>query len=321
MEDQSSLKVSLHGMDVRMQAMMKLYLELNCKGIADVVDDFDSNAEIVDVDDVAVSKNILQERVAQHPERPIIAISLYDVSSDLAIYVKKPIEVYHLVGAIKKAKKVLLGRSNAKNNIKSESMPVIQLEINQKQKIKKKDKAKDNTVINRVDNVIETSVSEAKIPSKTKNNIDTSSVEKTLSPEFRSEIEMFLNEFNVPKYKGYLKEGANSNSFEKNRRKTVRYEFQGVKGYLKKNSVLGFKQNLSVEIQVISSKGALIKLEKKLKLNEKIVLEIQLGSRHVFIIPAKVVRQKSDMAYGLVFEDFQYKVPEYLIASGVPFNI
>ncbi len=109
MKVKHSLKISLHGMDSRMQSMMASYLELNCKGIACVAKEFEAEAEIVDVD-LADSKNILQERLAQKPAKPIIAISLYDISSPLAIYVKKPIKTQDLIKTINTVKKIFLIR-------------------------------------------------------------------------------------------------------------------------------------------------------------------------------------------------------------------
>ena len=75
MRARNLLKVSLHGMNERMQMMMAAYLELNCRGMAYVVDELEAEVEIVDVD-VADSKTILQQRLEQQPGKPIIVISL-----------------------------------------------------------------------------------------------------------------------------------------------------------------------------------------------------------------------------------------------------
>lgn len=357
MKAQHSLKVSLHGMNDRMQTMMASYFELNCNGIACVVEESEADAEIVDVD-LSDSKNILQERLAQQPVKPIIAISLYDVSSSAAIYVKKPIKVHNLVNAINKVRDGFLGGRTAKNDNHSDAfmpeLPVL-LKQNKLTDTKKKDKTKDTTSalieisknerpqilsnrpiikpgktsVNQEKSLAKPKPQQAKAsipPSKTKKtdklNEDSTDIVSINSSRPRPEIDKFLKEFDrsIRKKEPKKKKSA-PNSVINNRRNTVRYVFQAISGCLKKNSLLGFNSNLPVIIEAISSKGALIKLEKTLKLNRKVTLEIKLDSLYSFTIPAKVIRQNSNTTYGLAFVDYQHKLTEYLIGSGRPFNI
>jgi hypothetical protein len=101
-----SLKVSLHGMNDRMQKMMASYLELSCKGIACVVDEDESQIELVDLDEVN-SKLVLKERLEQQPLKPIIVLSLQEVSIENTIFVKKPIDIPHVIAALHAAKILL----------------------------------------------------------------------------------------------------------------------------------------------------------------------------------------------------------------------
>ena len=339
MKAQQSLKVSLHGMNSRMQAMMASYLELNCNRIANVVDDAEAEAEIVDVD-LSGSTNILEERLAQQPSKPIIVLSLYDDSSNLrgVVYVKKPVKVDELIKAINKVKNGNALEVVAKNS--DDSMPELAelLKKNRQEKLKQIEKNKDKPSVN---NVVETE--KKRIDSnnnlgKTKNKNqpltekdaevlrETKDIVSINSTRPRPEIDKFLREFNY----SIQKKDPNKKRDKKinlhpsinNRRNTVRYVFQAITGCLKKNSLLGgLSSSLPVIVEAISSKGALIKVEKTLKLSRKVILEIELDSKYVFTIPAKVIRQNSHTTYGLAFLDYQHKLTEYLIGSGRSFNI
>ncbi|MCK5830966.1 MAG: PilZ domain-containing protein [Methylococcales bacterium] len=280
MRARNLLKVSLHGMNERMQMMMAAYLELNCRGMAYVVDELEAEVEIVDVD-VADSKTILQQRLEQQPGKPIIVISLYDELSDLAFYVKKPIETNDLVNALNKAKEVILtGRTDFK--------------------------AVNEHLID----------SKIKLPSKDRGLIDVTNTELGSN----SDIDQFLKDFNNnPRLNEIIKSGVSNK--EKNRRDTVRYVFKAVVGCVKKHSFLGFNKRLPISIETVSSAGALIKMEQKLKLKGEVTLEIQLDSQKVFIIPAKIIRTNSNKTYGLEFSNYQHKLTEYLIDSGRSFSI
>lgn len=346
MKVQHSLKVSLHGMNSRMQAMMASYLELNCNGIAYVVDEIEADAEIVDVD-LADSKNILEERLSQQTSKPIIAISLYDLSSNAIIYVKKPIKVDQLVTAIDKAKNGFIGSGNENSENSIPELAVLLNENGSTKKIKtKKEKEKssvidqsknksspvfanqaivksENNLVSSEDNLAKPQLTKLPFTGKeTEVRRDTKDIVSINSSRPRPEIDKFLQEFDHSINKKDSKEKGGSSSLGNNRRNTVRYVFQAVTGCLKKKSLLGgLNTSLPVIVEAISSKGALIKVEKALKLSRKVTLEIQLDSQYIFTIPAKVIRQNSKTTYGLAFLDYQHKLTEYLIGSGRSFNI
>ncbi len=135
------------------------------------------------------------------------------------------------------------------------------------------------------------------------------------------EIDKFLKEFDQRLRIITPNKTSISNISEKNRRNTVRYTFQQLRGQLKKNSLLGINKNIPILIKSISSKGTLIKLKRTLKLNEKVTLKIKLDSLHVFTIPATVIRKNSKTTYGLVFVDYQHTLTECLISSRDSFNM
>lgn len=109
-KDLKPLKVSLHGMDERMQKMMANYLKLPCRGTAIVVsEDLEAHAEIVDID-LALSETILDDRLKTSSSKPIIALSLNQISKDGVIYVRKPIQVKEVMAAFDLARNVILGK-------------------------------------------------------------------------------------------------------------------------------------------------------------------------------------------------------------------
>jgi uncharacterized protein involved in exopolysaccharide biosynthesis len=121
-KDLQPLKVSLHGMNERMHKMMVHYLRLPCRGIAIAVDDDQAHAEIVDVD-LSPSESLLEERLAQQPTKPIIALSLNEISLSGVIYVKKPIEVPEVLAAFALAKDVILGKTSLEKTEKPVDTP------------------------------------------------------------------------------------------------------------------------------------------------------------------------------------------------------
>ena len=95
------LKISLHGMDFQKQKTMSNYIKQISKDTIYIVHESESNAEIFDID-LAESKKLLQTRLSQKTSKPVIVLSINDVSLDNVIYVKKPITIPHFLDAIKK---------------------------------------------------------------------------------------------------------------------------------------------------------------------------------------------------------------------------
>jgi hypothetical protein len=105
-----------------------------------------------------------------------------------------------------------------------------------------------------------------------------------------------------------------------NRRKTIRYNFQAISGYLKKRSLLGVESDLTALVLIISSKGALVRLNEPLKLGSKVTLDIKFGLKNTFSMPAEVIRENNRNMYGLAFTTHQHGLTDYLINSGRPFK-
>ena len=102
------LNAAIYGMDERSHKTMVMFLQGPCKGVAVAVDDQDAELDIIDADSVN-AREILDDRKAQTPDRPIILLSLEEVIIDGTIYVKKPVQTAELVEALKKVKLMLGG--------------------------------------------------------------------------------------------------------------------------------------------------------------------------------------------------------------------
>ena len=105
-----------------------------------------------------------------------------------------------------------------------------------------------------------------------------------------------------------------------NRRKRIRYAFDDLKGYFETNSFLMSKKRKLIQIIDIGSKGAFIECDDKLKLKRKGNLVLEIGIATTFIIPAQVVRVQA-RTYGLLFDNYNHKLSDYLINSGRSFTI
>jgi len=107
-ENNSPLKVALHGMDERSCKVMGIYLQGPCKGIAVVVND-DADIDIFNVDTVNAGK-LLDEHLSKQPHKPIIVLSFQDRKHEKVLHVRKPITINDMIASLEKARS-LLGKS------------------------------------------------------------------------------------------------------------------------------------------------------------------------------------------------------------------
>ena len=108
MKHSHPLKVSFYGMSDRVQKVMETCLK-NMKdniGIV-VVEGTEAQVEIIDVDLSISTPFLLKERLAQRPSKPIIALSLHEITSSDVIYIKKPLDCAKLSAGLKEAKDIL----------------------------------------------------------------------------------------------------------------------------------------------------------------------------------------------------------------------
>lgn len=404
------LKVSLHGMNDRMQKMMINYLDLCCKGMAQVVEESKSDVEIIDIDTVD-SKPLLERRLVQHPVKPIIVLSLQEVSYDGVVYVKKPIDIDSVVNALITVEKILLKKKAVSKNIainnansdaslyeggaivekssdngnkeslsdssassaftpkvskkkittlkkddSGSSVKSLGVEKNEKPVSPSSRRQQKSSVVRKRTLGVRSTQEPAKfkvtaIPKETpddsssdaalksqserpsKKNVP-SKIKKTGKSKVDSErmpirakrssiqieeIDELLKELHNSSKKLQSDEDSSPSSKEDNKRKTIRYAFYPIEAKLKKNSLTSLKNSLTVMVVDVSSKGARIEFKKPTKLRGKVTLKIQLDSKHVFIIPARVVRKEDKIIYGLQFLDSQHELTDFLVGSGRSF--
>ncbi len=128
------------------------------------------------------------------------------------------------------------------------------------------------------------------------------------------EIDKLLKELQNP----FKKSKKKTNIARKNNRKTVRYAFEPIEGKLNKKYLT---KNIDFKVLIldISSRGALIELQKPTKLRRKVTLKIQLGTEKSFRCLAQIVRNEGETRYGLQFVKNQHELIDHLIDEGHSF--
>lgn len=268
------LKVSLHGMNDRMQKLMVQCLNTLRESVDTVVVVADDEALVEIIDSPAPS--LLEEHLARNSAKPIIVISLHEVISDEIIYIKKPVQSSKLLEALQAAEGILNSRPEVFDPEKPRAAQVANIEMAGSKNI-------DEYVVE-ISRLVDSS-----------DFIDHPVVQLDEAFDFE----------NMP---------------DDNRRKRVRYAFDELRGYFETNSFLMRNKRRSVQVMDISSKGAFIECDDKLKLKSKGNLVLEFGLATVFIIPVQVVRVQAT-TYGLLFKKYNHELSDYLINSGRSFTI
>jgi len=101
-----------------------------------------------------------------------------------------------------------------------------------------------------------------------------------------------------------------------NQRKATRYIRDDITISIRKSSLLNLSKRIPVILLDISSKGAAVECEKRLKIKNKVILEMIFQDEHQFIIPAKIVHQIKDKnRYGLKFDKVNDGLGDYILSS------
>jgi len=104
-----------------------------------------------------------------------------------------------------------------------------------------------------------------------------------------------------------------------NNRFAVRYIRTNIKASILKVRLFGLGKPLGLELLDISSKGALISTNKKIRKNKKITLILEFEDGKTFEISSKIVRLEKDQAYqyGIKFDRFNHDLGNYLLETQV----
>jgi len=111
------LKVALHGMDGRTYKMMVMYLQGPCKGVAVVVEDLNAEVDMIDADS-AKAKTLIEQRLTESA-RPIIALSLQELTFENILSVRKPIKTDALLFALSEAGAILSAKKTSSDPVRS----------------------------------------------------------------------------------------------------------------------------------------------------------------------------------------------------------
>ncbi|MDD5411554.1 MAG: hypothetical protein PHF31_09095 [Methylobacter sp.] len=113
----SPLKIALHGIDGRTYKMMVMYLQGPCKGAAVVVEDLNAEVDMIDADSVQAQK-LLEQKLTKSA-RPIIVLSLQELTFENILYVKKPVKTDDLLFALSEAGTMLSAKKKPSNQVSS----------------------------------------------------------------------------------------------------------------------------------------------------------------------------------------------------------
>ena len=102
-----------------------------------------------------------------------------------------------------------------------------------------------------------------------------------------------------------------------NNRFAVRYIRTNIKASVLKVRLFGLGKALGLELLDISSKGALISTNKKIRKNKKITLILEFEDGKTFEISSKIVRLEKDQTfqYGIKFDRFNHDLGNYLLET------
>lgn len=94
-------RIALHGMDSRTSKTMEMYLKGPCRGAAVVAAADAAQIDMIDADH-AKAREILDQRKAAAPGRPIILLSLQTLQIDNTFFIKKPVSAEQILGVLDK---------------------------------------------------------------------------------------------------------------------------------------------------------------------------------------------------------------------------
>lgn len=123
---ENPLQIAIHCPDDRFNKMMMLFFKGAYEQKVKVVQEDEAEAEIIDVD-TAAYKSILENKLQQTPKKPLIVLSLQELSQEGIIYLKKPLQTAQLQEAITKAKSMVEdNRSHSAFKNKSSGRQIIE---------------------------------------------------------------------------------------------------------------------------------------------------------------------------------------------------
>jgi len=108
-----------------------------------------------------------------------------------------------------------------------------------------------------------------------------------------------------------------SNDLEANRRITVRYVREDIKASLSNVKIHLFGPPLTIQLLDLSTKGALISSDKKIRKNKKLTLVLEFEDNRTFEIEARIVRLDAFIpnTYGIKFNKYNDELGDYILKT------
>ncbi|HFD13319.1 MAG TPA: hypothetical protein ENJ32_12765 [Crenotrichaceae bacterium] len=106
-----------------------------------------------------------------------------------------------------------------------------------------------------------------------------------------------------------------------NRRKAIRYTFEGIEFSLKLRGLTGRWVRIPIKVVNISGRGALVECNKQLRLRPKVVLKFQYSARKSFNLSAKITRKEDENLYSLAFEKRYHGLIDVLMSIADSYDI
>ena len=108
-----------------------------------------------------------------------------------------------------------------------------------------------------------------------------------------------------------------SDNLETNRRITVRYVREDIKASLSNVKIHLFGPPLTIQLLDLSTKGALISSDKKIRKNKKLTLVLEFEDNRTFEIEARIVRLDAFIpnTYGIKFNKYNDELGDYILKT------
>ena len=108
-----------------------------------------------------------------------------------------------------------------------------------------------------------------------------------------------------------------SDDLETNRRITVRYVREDIKASLSNVKIHFFGAPLNIQLLDLSTKGALVASDRKIRKNKKLTLILEFEDSRTFEIEARIVRLDAFIpnTYGIKFNKYNDALGDYILKT------
>ncbi len=120
-QNPGTLRISTIGMDQRARDALELFFHNICRDSYLLTEEMDADVTIIDMDSIEAERH-RKEHFSRHPDRPTILISLLEMESDNAIFLKKPLQPGELKAALERIRETITA-PEAETDVAAEEEP------------------------------------------------------------------------------------------------------------------------------------------------------------------------------------------------------